>query len=155
MRKFILIGIMIFSVAILSGCGTQKMKTVTCTLDRNDIENGYQMTATYEIYTDGEIVDKVKTVEKVFSDNDEVLSSFENYLNNVYEPMNDRYGGYDVDIKKDSDSLTSTVVIDYKKVDIEKLLTDQPSMSSMVNDENQILLASIKTSYSMNGAVCE
>ena len=153
MKKVFLIGTIIFSAIFLSGC--QKTNIVTCTLNKNDLENDYQMTGTYEIYTDGETVNKVITVEQIFSDNDEVLNSFEDYLKGVYNPMAENYGGYDINIKKNDDSLTSTIENDYQEVDIEKLLVDQPAMSSMVNDKNQVLLASIKASYATLGAVCE
>ncbi len=154
--KSILKGLAVFLfVIILSGCGTKtEERVVTCTLEQNNVAYGYELRAEYNIYTDGTIVNRVETTEVATSDNQEILDYLENYNNTLYTNMNDAYGGYEFSSTNENNTLTAVTKIDYKKLDREKLVEDQPSMKNYMNDDNMLTLDGIKSMYEQMGATC-
>ena len=148
----------VFSVLIISGCTKEEQvsetKTVECSLNRNDTINNYSLESSYKIYYNDDIVSKVETVEKVTSDNQDIITTFENTFNNTYSKMNEAYGGYTYDVNKTENEVTSTVEIDYTKLDLEKLYDDEPTMKNIMNEDKKILLDELKATYEAMGATC-
>ncbi len=138
---------------LLTGCGA-KEGTIKCTLSSKDAVNGYSLESEYNINYKGDYVEKVDTVEKVTSESEEILDTFKTTLNDTYSKMNDTYGGYDYNVTKDGDTVTSKVTIDYSKMDIEQFVKDQPSLKSYV-DDNKLKVDGIKDLYKTMGATCE
>lgn len=155
--KNILKFLAIFSlVIILAGCTSKTdEKVVKCTLNQNNVAQKYEIKSVYNIYTDGSVVNKVKTTEEVISDNSSILDYFENYTNTMYKNMNDAYGGYDFNITKEDGKLISVTKINYLKLDRKKLAKDQPTMKSYMNDDYMLTLEGIKSMYEQMGATCE
>lgn len=155
MKKFLKIGSVLLLALILVGCAAKEDKVVTCTLTSKDTTNGYELSSTYELTTDGTIVKNVKSTEIVISDNEKILSAFESTLRNTYDKMNQTYGGYETNISVANGKLVSVTKIDYEKLNLEQLLKDQPSMKSAANSKNQLTLAGIEAIYIKLGATCE
>ena len=149
---------------LLTGCGEEtkedviqevpKQATVHCELSSRDVINGYETTAEYTIYYTGDYVDKVDTVETIISDSTEILDTMEAYINTTYDSMNNAYGGYTYEVKKEDGKVISNVEIDYTEMDLDRYVTDQPLMANYVKD-GKFLLDGIVEIYEDTGATCE
>lgn len=142
-------------VVALTGCGASKQKVTTCTLEKKDVINEYQLLSTYEITSTGSTVDKVKTTEIISSDVVELLEQFESNLNSVYKKMNEAYGGYNYSITNKDGKVTAVTNIDYSKVDIEQLAKDDSSIKGIINSDNKVLVEKIESLYTSMGATCK
>jgi len=111
MKKILGIGLAAVCVlGLATGCGaSEEQKTMTCTLERKDVTNGYELASTYKVYYTGKAVDKVETVETVTSDDDEILETFKTTLNTTYDSMNKAYGGYTFNVTKKDKEVKFTV----------------------------------------------
>lgn len=138
----------------LSGCDAEPTE-VSCTLSRNDKVNNYSLEATYNISAEGNIVSKVTTKEVVTTDDEELLENFKNQFDTTYSTMSKAYGGYDYNITTKDNTVTSDVTIDYTKVDLDTLATDEPTIKGLMNDQNQITLDNLKQTYENMGATCK
>lgn len=149
---------------LLTGCGEEtkedviqevpKQATVHCELSSRDVINDYETTAEYTIYYTGDYVDKVDTVETIISDSTEILDTMEAYINTTYDSMNNAYGGYTYEVKKEDGKVISNVEIDYTEMDLDSYVTDQPLMANYVKD-GKFLLDGIVEIYEATGATCE
>lgn len=84
-----------------------------------------------------------------------MLDSFEQQLKQIYQAMQDNYGGYDINIQNDGQKVTSIVKIDYQKLNFDQLIEDNSAMKNYVNDKNQLTLEGIKTMYQSQGISCK
>lgn len=126
---------------------------LTCTLHTNDVVNGYTLDATYVATYKNDLIYNVESTEVIKSDSLEIIKYFDNYVTETYTLMNKNYGGYTYSINKSNQELTSKATIDYKQVDIKKLVEDQPTLKPYVKD-NMITLEGIKIMYTQMGATC-
>lgn len=140
------------SVGIVSGCGAKK-RTVECTTTQT--LSDYKLNATYKIYATGDVVDKVETIEVVDSSNESVLKEFESTLNAQYGNNDKRYGGYDYKVTIDGSKLESKVTIDYSKVDMDKMVSDNSAMKSFLNKKNRLTVEGATSIYEAMGATCK
>jgi len=150
MKKVLLIIAVLFLVA---GCGA-KEKTLTCELSSNDVVNGYSVISTYKVYYTGKEVDKVSTIEEVTSDLETVLDYFEELTDDTYSKMNENYGGYTYDIDRDTNKVTTTVDIDYNKLDMDAFVKDQPTLEPFVTKNGKLKIEGLKQTYESMGAKC-
>ncbi len=155
MKKILKLSVVMLLALVLVGCGAKEDKVLKCTLKQNDVVNGYSAESIYEITTDGKIVKNVVSTEIVTSSDESILKTFETTLKNSYGKMNETYGGYDNNIKIENGKLTSVTKIDYTKLDIKKLVEDQPTMKNATNSSNQLTLEGIQAIYKALGATCE
>ena len=143
-------------ILLIAGCTNNDKEVVRkCTLTSDQSASGYKLNSTYEIHAKGNTVNSVVTEEVVTSSNTEILTYFENQLNTTYNTANETYGGYTIDIKKDTDKLTSKVTIDYTKLDMAKFVKDNSGMKAYVNSNNKLTLDGATKIYESLGATCE
>ena len=128
--------------------------SITCSLYSKDVVNNYELTSTYIINYTGEFVDSVNTKEVVDSDVSSILDTLEETLNSTYSASNDAYGGYTYKITRSDNEIISDVFIDYKKMDLEQFVTDQPVLKSYMKD-GKLTVEGIKSIYTSMGATCE
>lgn len=156
MKKYLKYLLIVGFIFLIAGCTNNDKEVVRkCTLTADQSANGYKLDSTYEIHAKGNVVNNVVTEEVVTSSNEEILTYFENQLNNTYKTANETYGGYTIDIKKDSDKLTSKVTIDYTKLDMTKFVKDNSGMKTYVNSNNKLTLDGATKIYESLGATCE
>lgn len=143
-------------IFLIAGCTNNDKEVVRkCTLTSDQSASGYKLNSTYKIHAKGNTVNSVVTEEVVTSSNEEILTYFEKQLNTTYKTANETYGGYTIDIKKDSDKLTSKVTIDYTKLDMVKFVKDNSGMKAYVNSNNKLTLDGATKIYESLGATCE
>ena len=166
MKKFGKILLLLVAVLTLVGCqgdSNEKEKdkgvnekTIKCTIvNDQQSTSGYKVDSDITIYAEDNIVTKVKTVETVIAHQKEILTYFEQTLNNQYEETNKNYGGYTYEIKTTDEKLTSNVEIDYTKMDLNKYVNDNAVMKEYVNDKNELTVDGITKLYEAMGATCE
>ena len=131
-----------------------KSGSITCSLYSKDVVNNYELTSTYTINYTGEFVDSVNTKEVVDSDVSSILDTLEETLNSTYSVSNDAYGGYTYKITRSDNEIISDVFIDYKKMDLEQFVTDQPVLKSYMKD-GKLTVEGIESIYTSMGATCE
>lgn len=137
MRKNSLLLIIIFlTITLITACSetktnqkvisnnetvdTSQMQVKHCTRSGN-ADNGLEVELNYELYYTGENLNILKSTEKVIGDDKDTLKIYKDAYKNIHK----NYAGleyYDTEVIEDSNSVTSTITINYDKIDIEKLL---------------------------------
>ncbi len=153
---FILI-LLLLSILSLTGCGqTQKtfegpVKTMLC--ESSATQGDVKIKIHYEVTYQGEDVTYVKTKQVLTSTNTAVLEGYEKAIRDMYKKF-DGIDDYNYEVKKEDQTLTSTVSIDYKKVDTDKLLKADDSGYQLIKN-GKIKLEDIKEVYESVGATCK
>ena len=127
-------------------------KVLRCTKE-GEVTTGVNADLTYEVTYTGDYVDEVHTVEKLTSDNEQYLNQYKTLLEAGYAPYKDvKYYDYDIQVK--NGVLTSTVDINYAKIDTDKMVEIDSNNSLLIKD-GKIKLSDIQTMYEQIGAVCK
>lgn len=156
MKNFIKVLVVALCTLLLVGCSSKEKNVITtCTLNSDQSASGYTLSSTYKIYSTNNAVTKVETTEIVTSDNETIRDYFVSALENSYKTAEETYGGYTYKVIDEYDKVTSTVTIDYTKMDLNKFIKDNSSMKSYVNKDNKITLEGAKNIYETLGATCK
>lgn len=125
-------------------------KVLRCT-KTGEVTTGVEADLTYEVTYTGSYVDKVHTVEKLTSDNEQYLNQYKTLVEAGYSPYKDiKY--YDYDIKVKNGMLTSTVDINYAKIDTDKMIEIDSNNSLLIKD-GKVKLSDIQEMYEQLGPV--
>ena len=111
---------------------TENMKKLSCTRDA-DAGAGIDVNLSYEVYYQGEYIQSLYSKEQVISDDQDVLDEYEN----AYRSIDKNYEGlkyYDTSIVRTEDSVTDETVINYGKIDIDKLLEIEGEEDNVIKD---------------------
>ncbi len=146
-----------FVILLCTGCNAtnNEKKIMNCDLKSTNSVQGYILTSKYTVYYTGDSVNSVETKEEVKSDEESILDYFEKTLTNTYETANENYGGYDNNITRSDNSITSITKIDYNKMDMKKYIDDNTAVKSYVNSDNKFTIDGIKSIYEAMGAICK
>ena len=140
------------SLLLVTGCGnSNNMESMTCTRTMN--QNGIKTSLKYNVVYEGDYVSRIKTVETVETDVTDILNTYKDQIESLYSPYKDvKYYGYNVDVT--DNKLTSTVDINYTKVDTDKLLEIDSANGQLIKD-GKISVDDIKSVYESLGATCK
>lgn len=127
-------------------------KSMTCTID-NRLDN-YYSNVTYKITYRNNRVLNTKINGKYVSESDELKNYFETFLKTNYSFLKKQYNGYTFDIKKNSNTITYNVNIDYTKIDLKKMAKNGDLDSSYLIG-NDLTLDGAKEMYEKIGASCK
>ena len=155
MKKCVKILSLAFAIVLISGCGSKKEFVKTCTLTSNDPTTGYKLESEYKIYGEGDVANKVVTVETVATDDQDSLDYFEEYFKSTYDSINGIYGGYNNKVTNKDGKVTSETTIDYNKMDLAKYVKDNSAMKNYVNKDNKMLVDGLVKTYEALGATCK
>ncbi len=148
MKKVIaLVGMVLL---LSTGCGNET-KTMVCTRTVN--QSGVQMDLRYEVEYTKDTVDKVKSIEKVVSDDEDVLKATKETVEKQFKAYTD-IEHYDTDIQIEGNTLTSITTIDYTKIDTAKLIEVDSSIGEIIKD-GKIKIDDMENIYKLVGATCE
>jgi len=119
MKKiFILIGIL-FS---LCGCSSNEKNLIHEHCSRvGTISLDGRAELNYELYYTGDVLIKLESYESVYSDDSIVLDTYQD----AYQKIHDNYKDikyYSTELKRDDKSVKSIMIIEYDKIDIDKLI---------------------------------
>lgn len=98
---------------------TGKSKHKKCTRRANAGE-GVDVSLNYDLYYTDDNLNILRSEEKIITEDQKVLDEYEE----AYKKIHDHYKelkNYDTEIERDDNSVTSLMVINYDKVDINKL----------------------------------
>lgn len=157
MKKIMILGVAL--LVLLMGCGQEKktdyksMKEEKMVCKRTANMNGMEMDFHYEVYYQGNNVNKVQTTEKITSSSAETLKNLESQIKALYSNF-DNIENYKYQIIIDGDTLISTTDINYQKIDIDELLKIDSSIQQLLNDNKKIALDKITQVYEQTGATC-
>lgn len=155
MKKCVKILSLVFAIVLISGCGSKKEFVKTCTLTSNDPTTGYKLNAEYKIYGQGDVANKVVTVETVATDDKDSLDYFEEYFKSTYDSINETYGGYTNKVTNKDGKVTSETTVDYNKMNLEQYVKDNSAMKNYVNKDNKMLVDGLVKTYEALGATCK
>ena len=140
-----LILVLIICAFFVTGCEEQEVITsggeevnVTnmqhkhCTRE-GTIDTGSQVSLNYDIYYTGEALNLLKSEEKVISSDQNVLTTYEN----AYKKIHANYEGleyYDTEVVRGDTTVTSTIVINYDKVNIKQLLAIEGEEDNIIEN---------------------
>lgn len=150
MKSFKSIILILVLVICLTGCSLGGTKTMTCT--RTATQGSMKLDVDYKVTYSGKYVKTVESVEKIISSNKTVLDTYKKTVENIYAPYNDlEY--YDAEVTVDGDTLISKVVIDYEKIDTDKLVKIDSAIGNILKN-GKIRIEDMKAIYEKNGATC-
>ena len=165
--KKVLLSITLASCLFITGCGEKKVEleknisdninidekgaALVCVSDNDYTELEYVIGSKYVVWVDKEKkVTKIISSEIISSSDKTKLDEFENYLSENHE-IASQYDGYEYDIKREKNKVTSRVEIDYSKFDLQKFDEENDSVNS--SDIN-LTLDSVEKKYVSLGAKC-
>ncbi len=151
MKKLLIVLGMVF---LLSGCGEKEIKSLHCTIHSKNVIDGYEVNSTYDAVGEKGYAKTVTTKEETVSDSAETLDLFEETIKTTYKNMNDTYGGYTYTVNRESNKVVADVTIDYSKMNLNKMLEDQPVLDKYIKD-GKMLMSGLQKMYEDLGATCE
>ena len=96
------------------------------------MEDG-EVSLNYDIYYTGEVLNLLRSVEKVTSSKKEVLDTYEQAYKGIHEHyQNLEY--YDTEVIRENNSVTSSILINYDKIDIQALLAIEGAEDNIIED---------------------
>ena len=107
----------------------------------------------YEVYYQGQDVNKVETKEIIESDSQETLNTYKTTIENLYSNF-DNIDNYKYNVVVEGNTLTSTTDINYAKIDMDQLLEVDSSIQQLLNDNNKVDLEKVTSVYEQAGATC-
>lgn len=131
MKKISII-LLLLSFLIITGCDKEKeVKVNGEKVDTSKMEHkhcirqgtmtGGEVSLNYDIYYTGDRLEVLKAEEKVTSDSEEILNTYEDAYRKIHSNYKDvEY--YDTNVERTNDSVTSHITINYAKVDADKLI---------------------------------
>ena len=110
----------VFILFLVTGCGNSNdALSMTCTRTMN--QNNIKTSLKYNVEYKDDYVSRIKSVETIETDSSDILNTYKEQIESLYSPYQDvDYYEYNVEIQ--DNKLTSTVDINYEKVDTDKLL---------------------------------
>lgn len=151
MKKTILVLMLCISALMITGCGKEEEKTMNCSRTLN--QNGIEMNLSYTVKYKGDYVTSVKSVEKIKSDDTATIEAYKTQLEETTSPYKDiKY--YDHEVNVDGNTLTSTITIDYEKIDTDKFIEVDSSAKQLIKD-GKVEVETIETLYNTLGITCE
>lgn len=150
-KKYLLLAVISIFALLLTGCGNnneEKIMTCSRTLNQNNMKTSLNYTVTHK----NSYVTNVKSVETIESDDTTLLETYKSQIESIYSPYKDiKY--YDYAVTIDGNTLTSTVNIDYEKIDTNKLIEIDSANSSLF-ENGKISIKTMKSVYEQLGATC-
>lgn len=152
MKKRVLLGVLLAAVVMITGCGKEETKELTCTRTAT-VTTGVEMKLNYNVTYAGDYVKVIKTDEKIITDNKAYLETYKKTVENLYSP----YKGidyYEYDVSINGNTLTSKTNINYEKVDTDKLIKVDSANASLIKD-GKVKIDDVKSLYESLGASCK
>ena len=119
------------TVSSSSNASSNVMIHQHCT--RSGSLSGGEVELNYELYSTGEVLNRLESYEKVISSNSDILNTYED----AYKKINQNYEGlqyYDSSVLRENDFVLNTIKIDYDHIDIKKLLDIEGEEDNIIED---------------------
>lgn len=116
----------------VSESDTAGMEKLTCSREAS-AGSGIDVNLDYEIYYQGEYIQILHSTEQVVTDDQDTLDEYADAYKGIYK----HYEGlkyYDNTVTRTNDSVTSDTVINYGKIDTDKLLAIEGEEDNVIKD---------------------
>ena len=164
MKKYNVLLLIVISLFLVTACNsknkvivnnekidTSKMIHEYCVRE-GTIDDG-EVKLEYDIYYTGENLNLLKSNEQVSSTNSDILDTYENSYNQIHAHYKDiEY--YDTEVVRKDDSVTSTMTINYDKVDVRKILSIEGEKDNIF-ENNKAKVEKWKSLAKKFGTKCE
>lgn len=151
MKKRTSLFLVLVLVAVCCGC-QKKTGTIVCTASQTPT-TGVSLKSEYIITYKDSNVTKLKTTEKITTSNTADLKTYQDSLNAVYDLYKDiEY--YSNNISIEDKTLISSTVINYEKVDTNKLIEVDKNNANLIKD-GKVKAQDVKKMYESNGCNCK
>ncbi len=158
MKRISISLILIFSIILFSGCNKDNStedsdKVLHCT--RNVVAQDNMTTdIKYSIYYNGDYVTKTVSIEKVTSKDKNVLNKFKESYENVFlNYKNIDY--YDNKVEINGNTVSTTTVVDYRKVDVNKIIEIEGKEDNIFDDDGKVKKDTLVSFYKKYGITCK
>ncbi len=141
-------GILFIGLCIILFCD----RKVTCTFESK--QDNHVINAKYIIKYKNGYVKKVKINQIVTTDEKSIIDKYNKQFEKQYSSNKKYYGGYDYKITIKDDSISSNVVINYKKFDMNKFIKNNEAMKQYTKD-GKFTIEGAKKMYEASGAICK
>ena len=156
------IGISLFLIMILilcSSCGKdetieEKNGNVLHCTRKVTAQDNMTTDIKYSIYYDGEYVTKTVAIEKITSDDKELLQQYKE----AYEKVFSNYKNidyYENKVEKNGNTVSSTTVVDYQKVDVNKIIEIEGSDDNIFEEDGRVKKDKLVIFYKKYGVTCK
>ena len=139
--------LLLIGILFITGCTSSKNQVISngekvttkemvhkhCTRQGNGT-SGVDVSLNYDIYYTGDILNILVSEEKVTASNQDSLTQYED----AYKKIHENYKGleyYDTKVERTDDSVTSSITINYDKIDIEKLLEIEGEEDNIIENK--------------------
>ena len=148
-RKIVILSIL--CVIFCTGCNPET-GTMICTMSSYPTD-GITLKSTYTATYKENTVTKLKTVEQVIADDKDNLDVYKERIEELYQGyQNIKYYTNKTNIL--GDTLTSTTVINYNKVDTEKLIKVDSNNGNIIKN-GKVNIDDLRKMYEQNGCNCK
>lgn len=144
MKKSSILIVLLLSLLVVAGCDNEtviKSDSGKVNVDnmqhkhcvRAGTATGIQTSLNYDLYYTGELLNVLKSVEKVTSEDEKTLTAYED----AYKGIAKNYEGleyYDANVVRDDTSVTNTIIINYDKIDINRLLAIEGEEDNIIEN---------------------
>ena len=149
MKKISII-LLVLSLFIVAGCEkekdtkTNKITSNGTTVDTSKMEHkhctrqakmtGGDVSLNYDLYYTGDVLNILKSEEKVISSSDEILDTYEE----AYKKIAAKYDGieyYDANVIRGDTTVTNSVTINYDNIDVDKIINIEGSEDNIFENK--------------------
>ena len=152
MKKIKYLLLVLLMIFLITGCQSEETsKTMVCsrTINQDAISMDLKYTVTYK----GKYVEKVESIEKITTDDTTVLDTYKQAVETTYQPYS-KIDNYSYDVKVEGNTLISTVMADYTKIDYKKMLEVDTANQQIFTDDGKVKLETIESFYTKLGTNC-
>ena len=163
MKKVTICLLFIFSIILVSGCGSENIldkvkkedneKVLKCTRKVSSEEN-ITTDIKYSIYYDGDYVTKTVAIEKITSDDEEILKTYKEAFEKVFSSYKN-IDYYDNEVKQKGNTVSTTTVVDYRKVDVNKIIEIEGKEDNIFDDDLKVKKDTLVSFYKKYGITCK
>ena len=150
-KKILLFSSIFIFLVLITGCSKESENLMTCTRSMN--QNSIKTNLKYNISYEGKYVTRIKSIETVETDSEDILNNYKSQIESLYSPYSD-VDYYKYSVERKDHKLTSTVDINYEKIDTDKLLEIDSANGTLIKD-GKINIDDIKSVYENLGATCK
>lgn len=108
------------------------LETMSCTRDGNGTD-GAEVKLNYTLYYQGEYLQILHSKEQVITEDQDILNEYQNAYINIYKNY-ENLEYYDTSVVREDNSVTNDTVINYGKLDTDKLLEIEGAEDNIIKN---------------------
>ena len=163
MKKICISLFLIVTIILITGCGKESLEEKMEKEDNEEVlhctrnvtaQDNITTDIKYSIYYDGDYVTKTVSIEKVTSSDKNILKTYKE----AYEKVFSNYKGidyYDNKVEQKGNTVSSITVVNYKKVDVDKIIEIEGKEDNIFDDDGKVKKDTLVSFYKKYGVTCK